>query len=132
MRINPEYEIAWEKLKLPGEDEEEFEDEEEVGYRDNDDEPQMQLSQIFTQQSQNPFFQLKTYNFWTGHTNFKISRRITLIINSVLGVESLEIVSPYRFHISIGNRFVPNEVKHEVQSQVIEYLENHEKKLRHE
>jgi hypothetical protein len=129
MKINPEYEIAWEKLRLPNEANE---DEDDEGYSE-DEEPKFQsLANIMNPAMQNPFYQLKSFNFWTGHTNFYLSKNIILIMSKAPGVESLEIVSPYRFHISIGHRFVQREVMAEFESLVTEYLLEHEKNIRHE
>jgi hypothetical protein len=47
----------------------------------------------------------KLYNFWMGHTNFRISRRIANIIKRVDGVEGLDVFSPYRFRLAIGRHF---------------------------
>ena len=115
LRLTPEPEIAWEKLRLP---DEEDEDDFEGGYSD---EPKL-FSQLLTPVNQNPFFQLKTYNFWTGHTNFKITKAMALILSNVSGIESLDIVSPYRFHISIGHRFKETEVKVNFTSTAIAFL----------
>lgn len=119
-----EYEIGWERLTLPNHEEESEEEDE------YDDDPKVKIGQIFIPHSENPFFQLKSYNFWTGHTNFRLSQPVVLIINSVLGVESLEVVSPYRFHISVGQRFDQTDVKSAVQTQVIEFLKEYEEKSR--
>ena len=124
-RLNTEFEIAWEKLRMP--DDEEEDDDTYPEY----DEPKAQLLQ-FSTANQSPFYQLKKFNFWTGHTNFKINKGIVLIIDSVLGVESIDIVSPYRFHISVGLRFKEQEVKMNINTAVIDFLQANEKKRPYE
>ncbi len=129
MKINPEHEITWEKLRFPDEPDEE--DEANDNWSDSEEEPKIQFASMMPS-IQNPFYQLKTYNFWTGHTNFNITKRLGLIMNSIPGVESLEIVSPYRFHISIGSRFVQGEVMAEFASTITDFLREHEKNTRYE
>ncbi len=126
MKINPEHEIMWEKLKFPDE-----KDEDDYGGFEEEEEPKIQFASMMPSM-QNPFYQLKTYNFWTGHSNFNITKRLALIMNSIPGVESLEIVSPYRFHISIGSRFVPGEVMSEFANTLTDFLREHEKNTRYE
>ena len=131
MKINPEYEIAWEKLRFPDEAEDDYDDEDgHEGY--NDSEPKFMPIASLIQTNNNPFFQIKNYDFWTGHTNFKITEPIAVIMSKVLGVESLEVMSPYRFHISIGSRFIGGEVMSEISAQVVEFLEKYEKNCRDE
>ena len=122
-----DYKIVWEKLKLPDEkDEDDFEEEE--GFND---EPRF-IPLINPAGMQNPFYQLKSFEFWTGHANFKITKPITIIINSVLGVESLDIVSPYRFHFSVAKQFQARKVMDDISSAVIDYLGEYEEKSRYE
>lgn len=52
------------------------------------------------------------FNFWIGHTNFKITQRDLSILDDLIdGVESLAIVSPYRFIVSIGHLFNETQIK---------------------
>jgi hypothetical protein len=122
------YEIGWEKFKFPDEeedDEEVDEFEEDTEYDDEENDNGRLLSVI--PQQINPFFQLKKYNLWTGHTNFKITEAIVLIIENELGVETLDIITPYRFHMSIGKRFNEKEVKLNVTNTVINFIKKYEK-----
>ncbi len=122
------YEIGWEKFKFPDEPEDEEEDYEGTDFEEDDENGQQFISMV--PQQINPFFQLKKYNLWTGHTNFKISKPLIYIIKEELGVETLDVISPYRFHMSIGQRFDEREVKINVTNKVVNFLKEHEKKRR--
>lgn len=119
-----DFEIGWEKFKFPDEkeDEEDYSKKEEEEYSDT---PTFKIPNIFP--SEHPFYQLKTFNFWTGHTNFPMSPAVADIITKVIGVETLDIISSYRFHMSVGLRFDDIEIRQRVTSEVVEYLENYEK-----
>lgn len=47
----------------------------------------------------------KIFNFWLGHTNFNISQKIAELLQSIEGVETLDIFTRYRFRISFGKAF---------------------------
>lgn len=47
----------------------------------------------------------KIFNFWTGHTNFNITKEVAKQIELCEGVETLNIFTRYRFRISIGKVF---------------------------
>jgi hypothetical protein len=47
----------------------------------------------------------KIFNFWTGHTNFNLTKRMCEILQSIEGVETLDIFTRYRFRISFGKAF---------------------------
>lgn len=50
------------------------------------------------------------YNFFIAHTNFYITLPIVKFLCQVIGVESVDILSPYRFRISVGPLFDAQEV----------------------
>lgn len=58
--------------------------------------------------SLNPY---KHFEFWLGHTNFKIGAKEFNILNSVDGVESLTIISPYRFLVAKAEMFEWRDVR---------------------
>lgn len=60
----------------------------------------------------------KTFNFWIGYTNFKITYEIGKIIEETLGVEVLEFLSPYRFRVGIGHLFQDRNVFGEIQAAI--------------
>lgn len=63
------------------------------------------------------------FNFWTGHSNFNITNKILSLIESIDGVESLDIFTRYRFRISVGKAFKDAEVMHSINNKVYSYLE---------
>lgn len=65
----------------------------------------------------------KIFNFWTGHTNFSITKNIALLIEEVSGVETLDIFTRYRFRIAIGKAFKDSNVMQHINEKVYEYLE---------
>lgn len=56
----------------------------------------------------------KSFNFWIGHTNFTITEEVAYILEEALGVETLDIISRYRFRIAIGKAFSSSEVKQNI------------------
>lgn len=61
----------------------------------------------------------KLYNFWMGHTNFKIrSSHFKTLINSP-GVESIRVYTPYRFRLGIGFAFNPSKVKRGIEKRLL-------------
>lgn len=65
----------------------------------------------------------RIFNFWTGHSNFNITQKILDIIESIGGVETLDIFTRYRFRIGVGKAFKDSEVMHNINQQVYSYLE---------
>jgi len=51
------------------------------------------------------------FNFWIGHTDFKITDDVFFTINNFDGIEILDVISPYRFRIGIGMAFDEKIVK---------------------
>jgi hypothetical protein len=49
------------------------------------------------------------FNFWVGHTNFNLSKKIVKIIEESEGVEILDVFTRYRFRIGIGKCFSDSE-----------------------
>ena len=65
----------------------------------------------------------KIFNFWVGHTNFSITQEIGTILESLDGVETLDIFTRYRFRISIGKAFDPPQVMKKINDTIYEYME---------
>lgn len=61
-----------------------------------------------------------TFNFWTGHTNFAITKKMSNIIEDTEGVETLEVYTRYRFRIGIGKLFKDSEVMVSIQDKIQE------------
>jgi hypothetical protein len=66
----------------------------------------------------------KIFNFWTGHTNFDITKGVFNILETVDGVETLDVFTRYRFRIGIGKAFTDSYVMNNIQNSIYEYLEN--------
>jgi hypothetical protein len=65
----------------------------------------------------------KIFNFWTGHSNFPITKNIASIIEDTDGVETLDIFTKYRFRIAVGKAFNDSEVMRDINQNVYGYLE---------
>lgn len=65
----------------------------------------------------------KIFNFWVGHTNFNITKKITSLIEETNGVETLDIFTRYRFRIAIGKAFKDASVMRDINETIYEYLE---------
>ena len=61
----------------------------------------------------------KIYNFWNGHTNFGITGRVAFLIEKVVGVETLDIFTRYRFRIGIGKAFEQRKVMRAIEEAII-------------
>ena len=66
----------------------------------------------------------KIFNFWTGHTNFNITKSIIDIIEHANGVETLDIFTRYRFRIGIGKCFDDAQVMSNINETIYEFLES--------
>ena len=68
----------------------------------------------------------KIFNFWIGHTNFDITKKIADTIETTEGVETLDIFTRYRFRISVGKAFNDSDVMRDINQKTyneIEYVE---------
>ena len=65
------------------------------------------------------------FNFWVGHTNFNISKKISSLIETIDGVELLDIFTRYRFRVGIGKCFNDRDVMNEITNQVIDFYEKY-------
>jgi hypothetical protein len=66
----------------------------------------------------------KIFNFWLGHTNFNISKKISNLIESCDGVEILDIFTRYRFRVGIGKCFNDSDTMKNINDIVYESVEN--------
>ena len=64
----------------------------------------------------------KLFNFWMGHTNFDITKKVAETIEKTDGVESLDIYTRYRFRISVGKAFEDSVVMREINKNVYKEL----------
>lgn len=60
----------------------------------------------------------KTYQMWAANTNFRLTAREHSIMADTLGVESIVVVSPYRFVVGIGKCFNSQKVRLEVERKL--------------
>lgn len=124
--------MKWDKFRFPDENDDEEDDddsiEEEDSYSEKEVGPNFQIARILTGGTENPFVQLKTFNFWTAHTNFRLNRELITLVSDVDGVETVDVISRYRFHISVGHTFDENQVKKAVYATLYEALNTNEQK----
>lgn len=72
----------------------------------------------------------KDFEFWMGHTNFRITKDILDIIVVCPGIEAVDILTPYRFRIAVGVLFKVNEVLASTAQTLIGYLQNDKEEVR--
>jgi len=65
----------------------------------------------------------KIFNFWVGHTNFNLTKKVIDIIENSDGVETLDIFTRYRFRMAIGKVFEDAKVMTNINERVYEYLD---------
>tara|TARA_R100000963_G_scaffold34929_1_gene30246 strand:- start:1798 stop:2247 length:450 start_codon:yes stop_codon:yes gene_type:complete len=70
------------------------------------------------------------FKFWVGHSNFKLTDKVYNVVGNTPGVETLDILTPYRFRIAIGKMFVDRDVMSTVRNNLLEYIRDtkHEQK----
>jgi hypothetical protein len=61
----------------------------------------------------------KIFNFWIGHTNFTISKKIADIIETTDGIETLDVFTRYRFRIGVGKAFEDGEIMRFIEERII-------------
>ncbi len=64
------------------------------------------------------------FKFWIGHTNFKVLKTHASVIESCDGVESLDILTPYRFRIAAGKLFRDRDVMYNVRKALLKVVAN--------
>lgn len=62
---------------------------------------------------------LSNFDCWIGHTNFDVTPRIKDKLNRIPGVEILKIFSRYRFFVGIGQMFDFQNVRYEIEKELI-------------
>jgi hypothetical protein len=51
------------------------------------------------------------FNFWMGDTDFDLTKQVAKTISATPGVETLDIITRYRFRVGIGRSFAEQRVK---------------------
>ena len=64
----------------------------------------------------------RKFKFWVGHSNFRLTEDYYGIIGPVEGVETLDILTPYRFRIGVGKMFVDREVMRSVRDTMVSHV----------
>lgn len=134
--MNDEKLIIWQKWVDPfGEDDIETNDEEEEKfYTDNEDNQENDedivekkklvfgIRAIATPMGIVPMNEntasSKIFNFWIGHTNFDITKKIVNLIEKTNGVETLDIFTRYRFRIAVGKAFNDSDVMRDINKKI--------------
>ena len=62
------------------------------------------------------------FKLWVGHSNFKILESHVKVIGAVSGVESIDVLTPYRFRISVAKLFIDRDVMSEVREALLSTL----------
>jgi len=130
---NMEYNIMWEKWVDPFEFEELNSDIEDSFNEGDEDEPMYKhnVKNIKCQLIATPFGIIpinentassKIFNFWTGHTDFTITKKIGEIIENTTGVETLNIFTKYRFRAAFGKAFKDSDIMRKINRNVYTYL----------
>lgn len=68
----------------------------------------------------------KVFNFWTGHTNFDISKTIAKLIEETDGVETLDIFTRYRFRVGFGKAFQDREVMGSINNTIYNAVQKYD------
>lgn len=66
------------------------------------------------------------FNFWMGHSNFRITEEIADIVDWTDGIESFDIFTPYRFRIGIGKLFNEDIVKKDTENRILFQLKTND------
>ena len=64
----------------------------------------------------------KSFKFWVGHSNFKLTKAFYKVIGGHPGIETLDILTPYRFRIAVGKMFVDRDVMTGVRDAMVRYV----------
>ena len=93
-----------------------------IEYIDDEDMEMRPIKAIATPMGIIPYNELTApsslFNFWVGHTNFDITKKIVDIIEKSDGVEILDIFTRYRFRIGIGKCFNDSETMKSINDEI--------------
>ena len=64
----------------------------------------------------------KHFKFWVGHSNFKLTKDFYTVIGQHPGIETLDILTPYRFRIAVGKMFTDRDVMSGVRNDMVQYV----------
>lgn len=66
----------------------------------------------------------RKFKFWVGHSNFRLTEDYYSIIGPTEGVETLDILTPYRFRIGVGKMFIDRTVMSRVRDNMVEHVKS--------
>lgn len=89
-----------------------------------DDHPQLQT---FSYPKQVMDTVEREFNLWILHTNFYIDENVASAIELTKGIETFDIVSPYRARVGIGQLFDEIEVQVTVRRNIDKLIKNRDK-----
>lgn len=64
------------------------------------------------------------FNLWIVHTNFRLDESLKNFINNIEGIETFELISPYRWRLSIARLFKEDSTKKVIEDKVITFIKN--------
>ena len=64
----------------------------------------------------------KHFKFWVGHANFKLTEDFYKVIGQHPGIETLDILTPYRFRIAVGKMFTDRDVMNGVRDEMVQHV----------
>ena len=116
--------FSWQKWKCPfnpEREEEEDDGEYDDGYQPFSDGQES----VFINRMMVPAINIGDYyNLWLLHTGFLATEGVVKIIDGTPGVECLNIISPYRVRIGIGECFDEDSVRTEITDKLKDYVNN--------
>lgn len=121
--MTEEYKIDWVKWEDPWEVDNTKEDEK--GYDDDPDHKVVPPQNFYYSHTglvplNEATLPSKNYNFWVGHTNFRLSDWHCEIIDEIPGVEFLRILSGYRIWVCVAKLFDEKAVKKQIEIKMAE------------
>lgn len=63
----------------------------------------------------------KLFKFWTGHSNFSLTKELAILMADIPGIETLNIWTRYRFRIGIGKLFDDKVVMFNLKEAMVKY-----------
>jgi hypothetical protein len=114
-------------LSIHSEEDEDEDDEDDDSFEEDDKKHSpIAISKLLpiTPQVVEDVAMLSNFDCWIGHTNFDITPRIKDILNKIRGVEILKVFSRYRFFVGIGQMFDFQDVRYDIEQELIKGEKN--------
>lgn len=110
-------------VKQNNEQTDEYDDDDSSSYGSSYGSPDSVSQKIIVSQDSQ---MLQTLNLWIGHCNIGITNKLVKLLEEVDGIETLDIISKYRFRVGIGKLFSEKTVKHSISDTINSYLDTKE------